>query len=151
MKGWAKAMEEVRGGGITYSSLSWRCWKSCHDKVVSGFFDKFLQKKDKQGKSQMGALRVSSWTSVLFNTIIESQFINDLFWTSLKPKGNSPTKCIIWQFCDILIHFWGKIHFVFYCYCRLWHHRLHRLPWLNKQRLNQNEQLNETKDKVKYH
>lgn len=41
-----------RGGDLmkhqTYSSESWRCWKSCHDSVVRGFFDRFLQRKENQ-------------------------------------------------------------------------------------------------------
>lgn len=39
-----KPMREIRRGRKTYSSESWRCWKSCHDRVVRGFFDKFLQR-----------------------------------------------------------------------------------------------------------
>jgi len=40
---------EIRGGRRTYSSEIWRCWKSCHDRVASGFFDKFLRGR-KQSK-----------------------------------------------------------------------------------------------------
>lgn len=34
----------------TYSSEICRCWKSCHDSVLRGFFDKSLQRKGKQRK-----------------------------------------------------------------------------------------------------
>lgn len=46
--------ERERWGGVmkhqTYSSASWRFWNSCHDSVVRGFFDRFLQRKENQRK-----------------------------------------------------------------------------------------------------
>jgi len=49
----------------TYSSESWRCWKSCHDRVVRGFLDKFLLREKKQRYCYIELFHVNCLKSVM--------------------------------------------------------------------------------------